>query len=1020
MHFTDTFIRRPVFATVLSLIILLVGIRAFVDLPIRQYPIISPSVIQIETDYPGASAQLMEGFVTTPLENALGSVQGLDYMTSQSTQGESDITMQFQLNYDITMAMADVSNAVNSVRSRLPVNIEDPIINKVDPSAKPTLWLDFSSKTMNAEAITDYLERVIQPQMEILPGVSQAKIFGQREYAMRLWLDPNRMAARNLTPNDVATALNNNNVLSAPGTLYSPWQTANIEAHTDLQTEKEFNKLVLNAKDGYLTRVSDVGHAELGAKDVNSTSLNINGDPQAVALGIVPQPNADPIGISAEVDKVLPNIIADLPPELTAHVIWDWSKFIKQSIHEVRSTIFEATVFVIIVIFLFLGSVRAVFIPVVTIPLSVIGICGIMLVLGYTLNTLTLLAWVLAIGLVVDDSIVVAENIHRHIEEGKTPFNAAIIGAREIGFAIIAMTLTLASVYAPIGFMTDMTGILFREFAFTLAGAVLISGFVALTLSPMMCSKFLHHEVNKKGLVAKIDDIFRILVSKYKNTLHKLLTKRKNVLIVAGIVYIACVALYMTLPHELAPNEDQGAVLGMAIGPTSANLAYTEKYTTQMAEIYKTIPETAGYGFINGYDSQNDALTFLVLKPWEQRKRSSDDIIQELNGKFWNISGVQAFAFNLPPLPSPGRTPISFILKTTGSYEDLNTATEKLMQTIQKENPHIMNLQSDLKLDKADVIVTVDRNKANALGIDMNDVSTALNTLVAQPLASQFEISGRGYYVIPELYPQYMYFAQQLNNINVRTASGELMPLSNIVTVKEAAAPQSLNHFQQMRAATITAMPAPGYTLGQALDYMTNLSKQILPKEMQVDYSQQSRQFTQASGSMGGTFLFAVIFIFLVLAAQFESFRDPLIVMISVPLSLTGALLAIHFAGGSINIYTQIGLVTLIGLISKHGILIVEFANQMQHRGMNIKEAVIEAASLRLRPILMTTGAMIFGALPLAMASGAGAEARRQLGMVVIGGMSFGTLLTLFIVPAVYTYLATRKAVETANKELTS
>lgn len=1008
MYFTDIFIRRPVFATVLSLIILLVGIRAYMDLPIRQYPIITPSVININTSYSGASAQLMEGFVTTPLENALGGVQGLDYMTSQSSQGTSSITMQFDLNYNIDTAIADVSNAVNSVRSRLPVGILDPVIHKSDPSQRPSIWLGFSSKTLDAEAITDYLLRVIQPEMEILPGVSQAKIFGDREYAMRLWLDPKLMAARNITPNDVANALNNNNVQAAPGTLYSPLQLANIQAKTDLQTESQFNNLVINTKNGYLTRMSDIGHAALGARD-DTASLNINGNDKAVVMGIIPQPTADPLSIANEVNKLMVTINANLPKGLNASIIWDSSKFIKQSLQEVRHTIFEATIFVIIVIFLFLGSVRAVFIPIVTIPLSIIGMCGIMLMLGYTINTLTLLAWVLAIGLVVDDAIVVAENIHRHIELGKKPFDAAIIGAREIGFAVIAMTLTLASVYAPIGFMTDMTGILFREFAFTLAGAVLISGFVALTLSPMMCSKILNHEISKQGFVGKIEEIFHLLMEKYKAMLHKLLNKRKKVVITAGIVYLACLILYLTLPHELAPNEDQGAVMAIATGPTAANLHYTEKYTKQMEAVYKTIPEAAGYAIINGDEGENTAFSFLVLTPWNQRSRGSNEIIQELQGKFWGIPGIQAFAINIPPLPGTSGQPVSFILKTVGSYDDLNRATQKLMDAIKKENPRIINLQSDLKLDNPTITVTVDRNKANALGINMNNVATALNTLIAEPLANQFEMSGRGYYVIPEVYPQYMYYSQQLNNINIRTTSGDLMPLSNIVTIKENATPQSLNHFQQMRAATINAMPAPGYTLGQALDYMTQLSKHILPGNIQVDYSEQSRQFTQAGGAMAGTFLFAIIFIFLVLAAQFESFRDPLIVMISVPLSLTGALLFIHLAGGTINIYTQIGLVTLIGLISKHGILIVEFANQLQRKGMELTEAVVESASLRLRPILMTTGAMIFGALPLALASGAGSEARRQLGMVVIGGMSFGTLLTLFVVPAVYTYLATHK-----------
>lgn len=1015
MHFTDLFIRRPVFACVLSLILLLIGIQAFSSLPVRQYPNIEPSVIYVETDYPGASAKLMEGFITTPLESALGGVQGVDFMTSTSGQGESEITLNFKLGYDINTAISDVTNAVSSVRSLLPQDVKDPEIIKKDPSANPTIYLSFSGATQTPEAITDYLMRVIQPQFETLPGVSQAQILGERQYAMRLWLDPEQMAAHNIAANDVLNALKNNNVQAAPGLLQAPNVQLDVNANTDLTSVAQFNNMVLNNNNGYLTLLSDIGHAELGPVD-DTISVNINGNKNVVVMGVIPQPTANPLDISKEVNNLLPDIKSNMPQGMNASVVWDSSKFIAASIKEVRKTIFEAAVFVMIVIFLFLGSIRSVIIPIVTIPLSIIGVCAIMSGMGYTINTLTLLAWVLAIGLVVDDAIVILENIHRHMELGKSPYNAALIGTREISFAIIAMTLTLAAVYAPIGFMTDITGRLFREFAFTLAGAVIVSGFIALTLSPMMCSKLLRHEKNKQGLSTKVDAIFNSLMLQYKTFLQKILNKRRLILIIAGVIYLACYVGYKTLPNELAPSEDQGAVLTVMSGPTSANLAYMEKYTQQLSQIYKTIPEAQGYAILNGMPSQNGAISFLILSSWEQRHRSADQIIQSLFPKLWGIPGISAFPINLPALPgTSGRTPVQFVLKTTGSFEELNDAMQKLMIVAHK-NPGLVNLDTDLKLDKPNVTISIDRNKASSMGVSAQDIGAALNTALGQPTASQFEISGRSYYVIPELYRSDMQYPEQLDNINLRTSNNQLVPLSDFATVENGIAPQSLNHFQQLRAATLTASLAPGYTQGQALDFLSETAKQILPQNIEADHSGQSRQFVQANGSMGKTLLFAVIFIFLVLAAQFESFRDPFIVMVSVPLSLTGAMLAIHLTGGTLNIYTQIGLVTLIGLISKHGILIVEFANQQKEQGLAVSEAVIEAASIRLRPIIMTTAAMLLGALPLIIADGAGAASRKQLGWTIFGGMGFGTIFTLLIIPTVYTLFAKQTPISFARE----
>ncbi len=1012
MFFTDIFIRRPVFASVLSLIILLVGMRAFFSLTIRQYPNIQPSVVTITTTYPGANAQLMEGFVTTPIENALGGIDGIDFINSSSTQGQSEISVHFKIGYDLNTAMADMSNAVSSAQSSLPEGINTPIITKKDPSANPIIFMAFSSKhgTYNAEALTDYLLRVVKPQVESLPGVSSGEIFGAGQYAMRIWLDPQRMAAQGITATDIKQALNTNNVQSAPGLVEAPYQEINITAQTDLNTPQQFNDLIVKNNNGYLTRVKDIGHADLGPENDNF-SINIGGNKNVVVMGVIPQPTANALDVAKAVNNLMPRIQASLPNDMQAIIAWDSSKFITKSLSEVRKTIIEATICVAIVIFMFLGSIRAVIIPLITIPLSLIGVCALMLMLGFTLNTLTLLAWVLAIGLVVDDAIVVAENIHRHIENGEKPFQAATLGAREIGFAVIAMTFTLASVYAPIGFLTDITGKLFREFAFTLACAVIVSGFIALTLSPMMASKLLSHDTNKKGLPEKIDAFFNKLMLRYKNILMTVVDRRKLVLLGAGAVYLVCYIAFATLHNELAPSEDQGYFLALIKAPTSANLAYTEKYSDEIEKIYKKNPDIINYGFINGFQGVNTSISFAVLKSWEDRTKTAEQIIQEIMPSFMQVPGVLAFPFNPPPLPGAGgNTPVEFVLKTTDSYANLNKAAQELI-ALAKKNPNLLNLDVDLKLDKPQIDLNIDRSKANALGISMSDIGDSLNIFMGQPTTTHFEMRGRGYNVIPELYPEYMMNPQELANLNVRTVNGGLIPLSNLVQIKSEAAPQSLNHFQQIRAATITANLAPNYTVGQALQFLEKTAEKNLPSNIEYDFAGQSRQFIASSGSMGTTFSFAIIFIFLILAAQFESFRDPLIVMISVPLSLTGALLTLHLVGATLNVYTQIGLITLIGLISKHGILMVEFANQLQEKGRTIKEAILEAAALRLRPILMTTGAMLLGALPLVMTQGAGAVSRSQLGWTVFGGMAFGTVLTLFVVPTVYTILATKKQV---------
>jgi len=1017
--FTDVFIRRPVFATTVSLILLLVGLISLMNLTIRQFPYVEISAVTITTTYPGANADLMEGFITTPLENAISSVDGIDYIKSTNVEGKSTITVQMQIGYNIDNALTEITAKVSSVRWKLPKNINDPIIDKQDPNAQPIIYLSFSSNQLSPEAVTDYLLRVVQPQIQMQDGVNQASIYGQREYAMRVWLNPHRMAAFNVTGNDINQAINEQNVQATSGRLKGNLQEYDVYSTTDMRNEKQFNNLVIRKDKNYLVRIKDIGKAKLGAVN-DRVAVNMNGK-STIVMGVIPTSTANPLQVANEVKKMLPELQKYAPSDMKIGVLWDASKFITSSLDEVLHTVIEACIFVFIVIFLMLGSFRAVLVPIVTIPLSIVGVCAIMLALGYSLNLMTLLAFVLAIGLVVDDAIVVLENIHRHLAEGRTPFQAAIIGAREISFAIIAMTLTLAAVYAPVGFMTGLTGQLFKEFAFTLAGAVLVSGFLALTLSPMMCSKLYKANENfEKGLPGIINRLFDHLTNGYRFLLKWVIKARYFVIIFALVIYGSCYFLYIHTPSEMVPQEDQGAVMGIGIGPAAANINYTEKQSQYVAKMYKALPEATNYAIISGYPNDvSSFLSFVVLKPWDQRKRTAMQISQQLFSEFWTVPGMKVYPSMPPLLPgASGFTPISFVLKTTKSYDYLKKVSDKFEAELIKWGG-LQNIDNDLKVDKPQTVVDVQRSKAGDLGISMHKIAQSLSVFLGEPITTWFDMQGRSYEVIPQVFQTFRATPDTLHDLNIRTASNQLVPLSNFVKVKERDMPRSLNHFQQLRAATITANLAPNVTQGSALTYMTNLANRTLPKDIQVDYADQSRQYMQASGKMVATFLFAIIFIYLILAAQFESFRDPFIVMLSVPLSVAGALVLLLWGHGTINIYTQIGLVTLVGLITKNGILIVEFANQQQEKGLPFKEALIEGASLRLRPILMTTFCMILGAIPLAMASGASAVSRQQIGLVIIGGMSFGTLLTLFVVPVAYYLFATKIEPDTEmRKEL--
>lgn len=1014
MNFTDIFIKRPVLATVLSFIIILVGVTSASTLPVRLYPKVDASVVTVTVTYAGADAELMEGFVTTPIENAIAGVDGVDYMISQSMPGNASITIYFTLGYDINAAVSDVNSKVSSVRYELPSDIDDPVVSKNDPNATPSMYINFYSDSMDTLQITDYLSRVVQPQMQTLPGVSQAQIYGS-EYAMRVWLDPTLMAAHSITTTDIRNALTYNNLQSPSGPIKSALQELNVKTVTDVNTAQEFDNLVLkDTGNGSMIRVRDVGHTELGAK-TSDISVYM-GKKKTVVVAITPGPTANPVDVSKEIKDLLPKLANTMPKGLNSSIVWDNAIYIQQSIEEVKKTIIEATICVIIIVFLFLGAWRVLLIPVVTIPLSLIGVCGIMLAMGYTINTITLLAMVLAIGMVVDDAIVVAENIHRHLAEGKSPVEASLIGAREIQFAIISMTFTLAAVYAPIGFMGGVTGSLFKEFAFTLSAAVVISGFVALTLSPMMCSKIMTKDSLNGFLAIKIHHFLEIVMHFYRRVLTKILSFRKAALAIVATISIIIVLLGVALlliitPKDLAPKEDIGGIYLIMTGPTSANFAYTEKYTKFVTPIVESYPENATSLIVNGPDTPNAAIGFMVLKPWNERKRSAFPIAKELMGKFMKITGITAYAVVPSMLPgASGSMPIEVVLQTVGDYSELYKAMQAL-EAKARANPGLMAVDTDLRLDQPQINVNINRSRAGDLGIKAGDIGDAVNIALGEPTINRFSIMGRAYDVIPELLPEYRNQPDTLNLLYLRTASNDLVPLSNLVSLQETLQPQSLNHFQQLRSATLTATPVPGYTLGQALSYLQKAAKEVVPKNMSIDYGGDSRQYIQEGNALFGTLIFALIFIFLILAAQFESFLDPLIVLLfSVPFTFFGALLILKLSHNTLNIYSEIGLVTLVGLISKHGILMVEFANQLQEGGRSIKEAIIESATIRLRPILMTTGAMVLGAFPLAFATGAGAISRGQIGLVIIGGMSIGTVFTLFVVPAAYSLLAHKRS----------
>ncbi|MFC0220758.1 efflux RND transporter permease subunit [Pseudochelatococcus lubricantis] len=1015
MGFAELCIRRPVFATVLSLIMVLIGVVSYNRLTVREYPNIDEPVVSVTVSYPGASASIIESQVTQVLEGSIAGIAGIDVLESVSRSESSRITVRFNLSVDPDVAANDVRDRVSRVRGRLPDEVDEPVIAKVEADAQPVVYIAFMSDRMNALELTDYIDRYVVNRFKNLTGVADVTIFGERRYAMRIWIDRERLAAYNLTVQDVEAALRAQNVELPSGRIESSGREFTVLSRTGLTSVPEFENVVVKLAGNYQVRLRDVARVELGAADTRRDG-RFNGK-TSVTVGIVKQAVANPLDVSGAMRQVMPEINASLPEGVSAQIGNDNAVFIDRSIKAVYHAIVEAIVLVVLVILVFLRSLRASLIPIVTIPISLVTTFALMLMLGFSINTLTLLAMVLAIGLVVDDAIVVLENIHRHVEEGMKPADAAIKGVREIGFAVVAMTLTLAAVYAPVAFAEGRTGRLFLEFALTLAGAVIVSGFVALTLTPMMCAKLLRQNPNPGRLFLLLEKGFAGLESGYRRMLSGAMRVRFLVVVLALAVAGLSGYYFTALRSELAPVEDRGVVMIRGSGPEGATLAYMSRYVNVIEQDLRTIPEMDSVLVILGFPEITDFMAIGRLKDWDERGVKQQQLAADMRQRLQRIPGIEAYANNPASLGQRGSSrPVEFVVQTSGTYEELQEQVDALLERA-RGWPGFVNPESDLKLNKPEFRVTLDRAKVADLGLDVSVVGRTLETLLGGRQVTRFEVDGEQYDVYVQMAAEDRASPSTLSTIFLRAPSGEMVQLSNIVQVAESVAPKDLRRFNQLRSATISSNLAPGYALGDGLAFLEQAAADVLPDSMQTDVGGQSREFRASSQSLLAVFVLALGFIYLVLAAQFESFRDPVIILLSVPLSITGALAALYYGGGTMNVYSQIGLVTLVGLITKHGILIVEFANQQQEAGRERLAAVVEAATLRLRPILMTTGAMVLGAVPLAMATGAGAESRQQIGLVIVGGMTLGTLLTLFVVPTVYSFLGRRFSREHGNDE---
>jgi multidrug efflux pump len=1008
MKFTDIFIRRPVLAMVVSMMILVLGLKSMTSLPVLQYPRTQNAIVTVATTYAGADPDIIAGFITTPLENAIAQANGIDYMTSTSQSGVSTITVNLRLNYDSGKALTEINTKVNSVLNQLPSGAQQPILSIKVGQTIDSMYLGFSSDVLAPNEITDYLTRVVQPKLQAVTGVQTAELLGAKTFALRAWLDPIKLAAYGLTATDVSTALTSNDYIAGLGTTKGQLVQVNLTAGTSLHSLAEFRDLVIKQVNGSNIKLSDVANVTLGSDDYDS-SVRFSGK-KAVYIGIQVAPSANLLDVIKGVKDAYPDIKAQQPQGLTSEIVYDSTDFVNASIDDVEKTLLEALAIVTVVVFLFLGSWRSVLIPVIAIPLSLIGTFTILLALGFSINLLTLLALVLAIGLVVDDAIIVVENVNRHLEEGKTPLQSAYLAARELGGPIIAMTIVLIAVYVPIGFQGGLTGALFTEFAFTLAGSVAVSAVVALTLTPMLCAFILkpankdHPSINDR-IVHFIDARMESLRRGYAYMLSGSLNTIAVTLIFAALVLASIPWLYSNSKTELAPNEDQGIILTLSTPAPNATINQKLIYTDQAYQKFIKYSETGGVFQI---DMPSQSISGWVLKPWDQRTRTADQLQPIIQQDLAGIAGTKVVAFQPAPLPGSNGLPIQFVIQTTQPFDQLNNVANEFTAAALKSGQFIF-LDSDLKIDRPQSALVIDKQKAAQLGIRLSDIGSALGSMLGGGYVNYFDLSGRSYKVIPQVGQRFRLNPDQILNYYIKAGDGTTIPLSTIATLSTSAVPESLNHFQQINAATISGVAAPGVIVGDALKTMKDIADRTLPSGYTIDYGGASRQFSQESSGFITIFAFAVIIVFLALAAQFESFRDPLIILVSVPMSIAGAMVFIMLGlkGLSLNIYSEVGLVTLMGLISKHGILIVEFANELQHAGRTKREAIVEATGIRLRPILMTTAAMVLGVVPLIISTGAGAASRINMGIVIASGLAIGTLFTLFVVPAVYLILAT-------------
>ena len=1002
MKITDLFVKRPVLAIVVNLVVLIAGLYAVRSLSVRQYPRSDIAVIQVSTVYVGASADLVRGFITTPIERVIASADGIDYMESTSAQGLSTITVHLKINYDTTAALTQVQAKVAQVRNDLPPDAQIPVIDLQTADTQfAAMYLGFSSADLDQNQITDYLTRVVQPKLSAISGVQRADILGNRTFAMRIWLKPEEMAARGVSPSDVRTALANNNYLSALGNTKGSMVSVNLIANTDLRSPEEFRQLVVKQDKGVVVRLGDISDVVLGAENYDQ-DVRFNGE-SATFMGIWVLPNANSLEVIRHVRQALPGLQAQLPTGMKLGVPYDSTAYIQDAIDEVLHTLTETLLIVVIVIFLFLGSFRSVLIPVVAIPISLIGAVFLMLIAGFTINLLTLLAIVLSVGLVVDDAIVMVENVERHLHMGKTSFVAARDAARELVGPIISMTITLAAVYAPIGIQGGLTGALFREFAFTLAGAVLVSGFVALTLSPMMGSKLLREGDTDRGFAGMINRHFERVRGFYTRALSGTLRYRPVVLTLWAIVALLMIPFYMFSQHELAPAEDQGVVFGVIQSSANATLDQTNLFTKEIYDVYRSFPESDSVFQIT---SPSGGFGGMVTKPWSQRKKTAQQLLVESTGPLSKIPGVRVIPLTPPSLPGGGNFPVDFVINSAAEPEQVSEFANQLVQKAMASGMFIF-ADVDVKFDQPQAEVVFDRDKLRSQGVDLSQAGQDLSTMLGGNYVNRFSIQGRSYKVIPQVKRADRLTPDQLSQIYVKGSSNQLVPLSTFADLKTTTEPRSLNKFQQLNAVRIQGVIPPPVPLDKALSFLENEAKNTLPQGFTIDYAGESRQLRVEGSKFLGTFLLSAILIYLVLAAQFESFRDPFIILAgSVPLALSGALMFSFLGLTTLNIYSQVGLITLVGLIAKNGILIVEFANQLQGRGKTKLEAVIEASGTRLRPILMTTAATVFGHLPLVFATGPGAGARNSIGIMLVSGMIIGTAFTLFVVPSIYMLVA--------------